>query len=535
MQIASVTSDLDAFEVTPASAMISPSSSQKFYVTFTPTCFGVKSGYIIFSDNSATSPDTVPVDGSAIATELSVCPRELHYGGVVVGTSQQDSVFIANPTEAAEVISSVVIDNPMFTVTVTKDTVFPSEIVQIDISFTPLGVGDQHGTVVFSFEGLSQQETVAVSGSGVAPFYWRNPSAIAFGNVPVGLTRIDSLNVANPGTAVLHIGSVISDNPSFSVEPSNAAIPPGSNRWFHVTFTPSGFDPRAGKLVISHDAAGSPDSINVTGKGILAIHAQGGWNMLSVPYIMSDYRKTFIFPQSSSPAFRYEGIYLQAETLQRGFGYWLRFESPAILGIDGLPAEIDTIPVRKGWNLIGSQSNSIPVTGVTSSPPGMIVSEFFVFNTLTSSYEVTDSIRPGAAHWIKATQEGKLVLQSIGIRPTAERVSILPEAELPPPPPDGKVNPLLGTRIPLSFALEQNYPNPFNPSTLIRYSLPVDTYVTLKVYSILGQEVATLVDARQDAGYKSVDWNASNWPSGIYIYRLTSGSFVESKQVLLLK
>jgi hypothetical protein len=89
--------------------------------------------------------------------------------------------------------------------------------------------------------------------------------------------------------------------------------------------------------------------------------------------------------------------------------------------------------------------------------------------------------------------------------------------------------------LPAEFALEQNYPNPFNPTTIISYQLPAASYVTLKVYDMLGQEVATLVNGALDAGYKSVQFSAANLPSGIYTYRLTAGTFVEVKKSLLLK
>jgi len=74
---------------------------------------------------------------------------------------------------------------------------------------------------------------------------------------------------------------------------------------------------------------------------------------------------------------------------------------------------------------------------------------------------------------------------------------------------------------PKEFKLEQNFPNPFNPSTTIQYQLPVDARVTLKVYDILGSEVITLVNEEQEAGYKEVKFNAGNFASGMYIYRLS--------------
>jgi len=89
--------------------------------------------------------------------------------------------------------------------------------------------------------------------------------------------------------------------------------------------------------------------------------------------------------------------------------------------------------------------------------------------------------------------------------------------------------------LPAAFGLSQNYPNPFNPSTIIRYQLPMQTHVTLKLYDVLGREVATLVDERQDAGYKTIQWSSADLPSGVYFYRLAARDFVETKKLVLLK
>ncbi len=88
--------------------------------------------------------------------------------------------------------------------------------------------------------------------------------------------------------------------------------------------------------------------------------------------------------------------------------------------------------------------------------------------------------------------------------------------------------------IPEGYAVA-NYPNPFNPTTVINYQLPKDGMVTLKVYDVLGKEVATLVNDNRSAGYYSVEFNASNLPSGIYIYTITSNHFIQSKKMLLMK
>ncbi len=88
---------------------------------------------------------------------------------------------------------------------------------------------------------------------------------------------------------------------------------------------------------------------------------------------------------------------------------------------------------------------------------------------------------------------------------------------------------------PTQFTLGQNYPNPFNPSTTIRYTLPVSGRVAVRVYNILGQAVATLVDGNQNAGTYEVSFNASALSSGVYFYRIESGSFAAVKKMMLLK
>ena len=88
---------------------------------------------------------------------------------------------------------------------------------------------------------------------------------------------------------------------------------------------------------------------------------------------------------------------------------------------------------------------------------------------------------------------------------------------------------------PLKFSLDQNYPNPFNPTTRIKYSIPTTGFVTLKVYDLLGREAALLVNEKKQAGIYDVEFNASSLSSGVYIYKLTSGNFIETKKLMLLK
>ncbi|MGA9293694.1 MAG: T9SS type A sorting domain-containing protein [Ignavibacteriaceae bacterium] len=92
-----------------------------------------------------------------------------------------------------------------------------------------------------------------------------------------------------------------------------------------------------------------------------------------------------------------------------------------------------------------------------------------------------------------------------------------------------------GSGLPLIYKLSQNYPNPFNPTTTIDFALPKAQNVTLKVYNILGQEVATLINSNIAAGNHSIRFDASNLSSGLYIYKISAGSFTSAKKMMLLK
>jgi hypothetical protein len=95
-------------------------------------------------------------------------------------------------------------------------------------------------------------------------------------------------------------------------------------------------------------------------------------------------------------------------------------------------------------------------------------------------------------------------------------------------------------QLPFSYVLHQNYPNPFNPITTLRYDLPEDAVVNITIYDIMGREIRTLVNSTQDAGFKSVIWNATNdygkpVSAGVYLYQIQAGEFVQTKKMVLLK
>ena len=94
--------------------------------------------------------------------------------------------------------------------------------------------------------------------------------------------------------------------------------------------------------------------------------------------------------------------------------------------------------------------------------------------------------------------------------------------------------------LPVSYTLHQNYPNPFNPVTTLRYDLPEDALVNITIYDMMGRQVKTLINDQQTAGYRSLQWNATNdlgqpVSAGMYLYTIQAGEFRQTKKMVLLK
>jgi hypothetical protein len=93
----------------------------------------------------------------------------------------------------------------------------------------------------------------------------------------------------------------------------------------------------------------------------------------------------------------------------------------------------------------------------------------------------------------------------------------------------------IGSSVPVKYDLSQNYPNPFNPSTRIKFALPKNEFVNMKIYDILGKEVASIINENLTAGFYEVEFNANNLASGMYFYRLETPSYKDIKKMMLIK
>ena len=265
-------------------------------------------------------------------------------------------------------------------------------------------------------------------------------------------------------------------------------------------------------------------------QGVLADSVADGWNLLSLPFAMPDSAVAVLYPGAESPAYVYVAGYSARSSVANGPGYWIKFGGAQSVSLSGLLVSLDTLPVQDGWNIVGSVSAGVAVPSIQSIPPGLVISSFFGYDM---GYYTTDTIKPGRGYWVKSSGPGSLVLSSDpGAAPAVGRIRIDPTVDLPPSPPDvgGASQNRSG-----GLLLRQNYPNPFNPSTRIVYSLGREVHVNLSVYNVIGEKVATLVDAIEGPGEKMAAFDGSGLPGGVYFVRILAGGESDWKKIIILK
>ena len=229
----------------------------------------------------------------------------------------------------------------------------------------------------------------------------------------------------------------------------------------------------------------------------------------------------------------------QGRLLAKGSSYLNEFNKYNTLAIYDGKGSTQRLYFGRSGNMNRSDLPPLPLKGIFDvrystgkylAVPDKQITEYPV--------QISSAVYPVRIKWEMkdATQSASLIVdgKEININQTGSIEIIAPQSEI-----KLRLGSSSSIEIPKEFALHQNYPNPFNPTTTIRYQLPIVSHVTLKIYNILGQEVKTLVDEIQYAGYKLVEWNAGNLSSGVYFYRLTTNtngkSFVAVKKLLLMK
>lgn len=274
------------------------------------------------------------------------------------------------------------------------------------------------GNLNFSSKGYSDCFFIKYNHNGLL---WLNKPEIninsrtaEFGDVWVNTQSVLIREIYNQGDGILYISSIISTNPRFRILETTDYILPGRSFQLTIEFAPVWLGLQTGYIIIEHNGESRYDSILVTGNGYgrmvsITMNFISGWNMLSIPAQVENYSKNALFPQAISEAFEfYDGTYRTRDTFQMVNGYWLKFENPESVLIEGAARDSATINVKQGWNLIGSLSSTVYIDSIVQQPPGIIGSGFFGYD---GNYYEVDTLMPGKSYWVKMNSSGSLLLK----------------------------------------------------------------------------------------------------------------------------
>ncbi len=317
---------------------------------------------------------------------------------------------------------------------------------------------------------------------------------------------------------------------------------------------------------------GGPQSFPVDGYTFSSdtIAVDAGWNLVGSLYEPVPAPAVTTNPAGiiTSEFYRYEDGYVFADSIKPGKAYWVQTDQAGVIYLSLLPGAAPKAASRPGtdeYNSItvsdgsgGSQSlyfgqgrTPMAKSALPPKPPKGGFDARFSDETMFASF-LPGSVG-GQAKTIVVSSSGtgtgglRLSARIRGggeteyfIRDGAGTLTPLRDgATVTIPAGDGgetSIQLLAGhENLPTEFALGQNYPNPFNPTTKVTFSVPVDEMVSIGLYNILGNEVATIAARRFEAGRHSVEFNAEGLPSGVYIYTMRAGTFSASKKMVLMR
>ncbi|MBI4548082.1 MAG: putative Ig domain-containing protein [Ignavibacteriae bacterium] len=236
----------------------------------TPSTGGTYTFTVTATDALGCTGSQTYVVSISVIPEFAVTPLKIAFGDVLVGSSKQDSITVTNTGTGPLTIFSVSSTSGHFMITPNSAIVPAGSNKTFYVTFNPASMGAKSGNIIFTHNASGSPAVVAVNGTGVAPGFLILTN-ILFGNVLLGSSKQDSIAVMNTGTTTLTISSASSDNPEFSVTPSGAVLPPSMSVKFYITYNPTTLGEKSGNIILTHDAAGSPGVVPVSGTGIVNV------------------------------------------------------------------------------------------------------------------------------------------------------------------------------------------------------------------------------------------------------------------------
>jgi hypothetical protein len=455
------------------------------------------------------------------------------YGSAEISCTADQTVMIRNDGRGELRIASAVADDRNFAVTHLPASIAPGASGSVVIRFAPLTAGAKSANLIITHNGASSPDTAVLSGTGTG-----NGSEILFERTVDPGWQLMSLPVS---------GACPPEMPVYSYSGGyhqQYLVEPGVGYWYKAPGTNIAFP--------GYPVAGMDISVNAR------------WNIIgsistSVP--VSAIRSV---PEDIVTSFYFtfkDGGYQLADAIEPGLGYWVNVSQPGQLSL----ASSSGAPSKAPADRIVSAGDALTFTDASGRVQRLYVTPEFLARQVLDRYALPPAPPEGSfdvrfasgrmLESVNAVSTHAGITLASAVYPVTMAWSIRSGATGYRLVLNGRASHLAGTgemaigtqpqsialitgeqvQLPLAYALDQNYPNPFNPMTVITYSLPSSAHVHLTVYNLLGEMVETLVDGTEEAGYKSVTFNASALPSGVYTCRLTAGTFTETRKMLLVK
>lgn len=404
---------------------------------------------------------------------ISLNQTPINFGNVNKDSTKSVTIKVRNSVlnSYALVIDSVYTKTRWFSATLQKDTLEYGDTSNIVVSFSPDTATTFVDTLYIVSNGTTPLIKIALKGELTPLQVIFFGATFDFGNIAVQDSSVQSLLLGNFFSTATTIDSIYTKTNNFSVTPQKKILNPQDTLNLVVTFKPKSFNTFTDTVILENRALASVLKINLKGQSP-SPNLVLTTNQLEFGSVKQDSLVTKIIAITNSS--------INNLSIDSVFTLTERF---SIVGNSTFQT------VRRG--------DTLKVTiSFSSSSVGTFSDTLYISNN--SLNKVVKVFLSGIATPVLSVSDEN---------------SALPE----------------------EFALRQNYPNPFNPSTTINYQLPKNSLVTLKVFDVLGKEVAELVNEMKDAGYYDVKFDASKLSSGIYFYRITAESFIATKKLLLMK
>lgn len=559
--------------VAPASGTIAPGASVTIDVDFDATDLfaGTYTGTLTLESDEGAGmvydyPVALVVEGDA---GCSVTPESLAFGSVIIGTVSSLEVTVANDGTAACTVEGVEVSHSAFATDFDEAVVVPpGQATTFNVTFAPEEAGAASGALTVSVDG--KEATLPLSGTGVAaPVASVDPAelTVVVGSGDTGSATVVLSNAAASGASPLtftawfdHTEEVIVDfedgqRPPEIVlgHPGNFVVSSGGNpgHWLRnntlAAFAPSLYiGPAAESPFLGNYVERNVEAISVDAQTLSAPFGVEGrpYSVVLVNYngapgdVEAHLRVYYTGPLAPQPGegwseysfdipSQYDGAmpegwsgghYEDPEGLPEGVEWqdvissvdevWLMWGHPAYFYLlQDFDIGVDNVGIRF----------ASPFGGPVTVGPGSGAVEPGDEQTLTITVDASD-LEPGEYPFELRIDTNDPAQPHLLVAVTVEVVTVSTEGE----------------SAPLAFGLEQNYPNPFGGATVITYTLPEATSVTLEVYDVAGRRVATLVNAERDAGQHTATWDASGVAAGVYLYRIQAGERTATRRALIV-